>query len=145
MGKIRKMFQNVCCWNFYPACRVSKTGIKTKHEMMQKLIFFLTKHKMMQKLIFIHPCTAHISILCMVGYTWLSESGTHIYDSLDYFSRRQIGDIFPIFPGKQDMTFHANCLQWRQFAWKCHILFSGKNEENISKCRLLKFLPRVLC
>ena len=27
---------------------------------------------------------------------------------------------------------------------KCHILFSGKNKENISRCRLQKILPRVL-
>ena len=27
---------------------------------------------------------------------------------------------------------------------KCLILFSGKNKKNISKCRLLKILPRVL-
>ena len=27
---------------------------------------------------------------------------------------------------------------------KCHILFSGKNKKNISKCCLLKILPRVL-
>ena len=27
---------------------------------------------------------------------------------------------------------------------KCHILFSGKNKKNISKCGLLKILPRVL-
>ena len=27
---------------------------------------------------------------------------------------------------------------------KCSILFSGKNKKNISKCRLLKILPRVL-
>ena len=27
---------------------------------------------------------------------------------------------------------------------KCHILFSGKNKKNISKCHLLKILPRVL-
>ena len=27
---------------------------------------------------------------------------------------------------------------------KCHILFSGKNKKNISNCRLLKILPRVL-
>ena len=26
----------------------------------------------------------------------------------------------------------------------CQILFSGKNKKNISKCRLLKILPRVL-
>ena len=27
---------------------------------------------------------------------------------------------------------------------KCHTLFSEKNKKNISKCRLLKILPRVL-
>ena len=27
---------------------------------------------------------------------------------------------------------------------KCQILFSGKNKKNISKCRLLRILPRVL-
>ena len=27
---------------------------------------------------------------------------------------------------------------------KCQILFSGKNKKNISKCHLLKILPRVL-
>ena len=27
---------------------------------------------------------------------------------------------------------------------KCQILFSGKNKKNISKCLLLKILPRVL-
>ena len=27
---------------------------------------------------------------------------------------------------------------------KCQLLFSGKNKKNISKCRLLKILPRVL-
>ena len=27
---------------------------------------------------------------------------------------------------------------------KCHILFSGKNKKNISKCCLLKILPRAL-
>ena len=30
-------------------------------------------------------------------------------------------------------------MQWRQFAWNL-ILFSWKNEKNISKCRLLKIL-----
>ena len=82
---------------------------------------------------------------------------------LGLFSRRQINGIFLTFPGKQDLTFHAKCLQWRQFAWnakscfpgkvrkimgticmKCQILFSRKSKKNISKCRLLKILPRVL-
>ena len=48
-------------------------------------------------------------------------------------SRRQIDDIFVIFPRKRETI----CM-------KCQILFSGKNKKNISKCRLLKILPRVL-
>ena len=36
--------------------------------------------------------------------------------SLGIFSRQQIEDIFLIFPRKQDLTFHANCLLRRQFA-----------------------------
>ena len=32
------------------------------------------------------------------------------------FSRRHLEIFFFIFPRKQYMTFHANCLQWRQFA-----------------------------
>ena len=32
------------------------------------------------------------------------------------FSRRHFEIVFFIFPRKQDLPFHANCLQWRQFA-----------------------------
>ena len=32
-------------------------------------------------------------------------------------TRRQIGHISLIFPWKQTLTFHANCLLRRQFAW----------------------------
>ena len=28
---------------------------------------------------------------------------------------------------------------------KCQNLFPGKSKKNISKCRLLKILPRVIC
>ena len=46
--------------------------------------------------------------------------------------------FFFIFLSKQDLTFFAICLQWRQ------ILFPGIYKKNISKCHLLKNLPRVL-
>ena len=98
----------------------------------------------------------------------------NLYHSLGKFSRRQIHDSFFIFPREQDLIFHANCLQWRQFAWnvktcflsyfsqktgfdilcklspmeticmKCQNPFSGKDQKNISICYLLKILPRVL-
>ena len=63
----------------------------------------------------------------------------NLYHSLGIFSRRQIDDIFLIFPRKQDLTFHAKTINM-----KFQILFSGKNKKIISKCRPLKILPRVL-
>ena len=47
-------------------------------------------------------------------------------------SRRHLKIFFLIFPRKQDLKFHANLLKWRQFAWKCQILFSGENKKNIT-------------
>ena len=43
-----------------------------------------------------------------------------------------------------DLTFHANCLHYRQFAWNVISWFLGENKKNISVCLLLKSLPRVL-
>ena len=74
-------------------------------------------------------------------FTWCELF--NLYHSLGIFSRRQIDDIFLIFPRKQDLTFHANCLL-ETICMKCQILFSRKNKKNISKCRLLKIFPRVL-
>ena len=41
--------------------------------------------------------------------------------------------LFLFFPIKQDLTFHANCLHWRQFAWNANSCFLEK-KKNISKC-----------
>ena len=91
----------------------------------------------------------------------------NLYHSLGIFSRWQTDDIFLIFPRKQDLTFQANCLlrrqfAWnvfprkqdltfqancllrRQFAWNVKSCFLGKIRKNISKCHLLKILPIVL-
>ena len=43
-----------------------------------------------------------------------------------------------------DLTFNANCLHWRQFVWNDKSYFLEKIRKNISKCHLLKILPRVL-
>ena len=53
-------------------------------------------------------------------------------------------DIFLIFPRKQDLTFHADCLLRRQLESNVKSFFSRKNEKNISICHLLKFLPNML-
>ena len=66
--------------------------------------------------------------------------------------------FFLIFPRKQDLTFHANCLQWKNISkWFLHMAnwwyfsyfsygdnFLEKIRKNISKCCLLKILPWVL-
>ena len=42
---------------------------------------------------------------------------------------------------KQGLTFHANCLLRRQFAWNVKACFWGKIRKNIPISRLLKFYP----
>ena len=54
----------------------------------------------------------------------------NLYHSLGIFSRRQIDDILLIFPRKQDLTFHPNCLLRRPFAWNvksCFLFSLGDN------------------
>ena len=45
---------------------------------------------------------------------------------------------FSYYPRKQVLTFHANCLHWRQFAWNIKTCFLGKIRKISSTCRLLK-------
>ena len=53
------------------------------------------------------------------------------------YSRQQIRDIFLICPRKQDLTFHANCFQWGQFAWNVKFCFQGKIRKIFLICCLL--------
>ena len=61
------------------------------------------------------------------------------------FSRRHIKIVFLIFPRKEDLTFHANCLHQRQFAWNVKTYFLGKIRKNISICHLLKTGFNISC
>ena len=70
--------------------------------------------------------------------------GINLYHSLGIFSRRQIDDIFLIFFQKTGFDISCKLSPKETICMKCHILFSEKNKKNISKCRLLKILPRVL-
>ena len=38
------------------------------------------------------------------------------YNAMGRFSRLQTDGILLTLPRKQDLIFHANCLQWRHFA-----------------------------
>ena len=87
--------------------------------------------------------TIPIDSVCSCWRIWLYNeiySGfLNLYHSLGYFSRQQIR----IFPRKQDLTFHANCLHWT-ICMKYQNLFSRKNKKNVSICPLLKILYRRL-
>ena len=61
------------------------------------------------------------------------------YHSLGSFSRWQICNILP---RKQALTSNTNCLQ--RNLHEMSKPFSGISKKNISKCGLLKFLPRLL-
>ena len=65
----------------------------------------------------------------------------NLYHSLGIFSRRQIDDIFLIFSRKQDLTFHANCLLRRQFAWIVKSCVLGKIRKIFQNVICWKFYP----
>ena len=52
--------------------------------------------------------------------------------------------MFLIFPRKQDVSFHANCLHWRKLAWNVTASFLWQIRKNIPIRRRPKILPRVL-
>ena len=75
----------------------------------------------------------------------LAQSATfNLNHSLGIFSRRQIDDIFSYFSQKTGSDISCKLSPEETICMQCQILFSGKNKKNISKCRLLKILPRVL-
>ena len=67
----------------------------------------------------------------------------NLYHSLGIFSRRQIDDICLFFPENRIWHF-MQIVSLGDNLHEMSILFSEKNKKNISKCRLLKILPRVL-
>ena len=66
-----------------------------------------------------------------------------LYHSLGIFSRQQIGDIFSHFSQRTGFNITCKLSQMETICMKCWVLFSGKNKNNISGCRLLKVLPRM--
>ena len=55
-------------------------------------------------------------------------------------TKKKKKSLFVLLPRKQDLTVHA----METYLHEMQILFSWKNDKNISKCRLLKTLPRML-
>ena len=75
---------------------------------------------------------------------WSSFKYFNHYHYLGIVSRWQVGDIFLIFPRKQNLTFHANCLHWRQFAWNVKTRFLGKRRKIFQNVICWKFYPECL-
>ena len=63
----------------------------------------------------------------------------NIYHTVGLIQQTTTWWYFLIFPRKQDLAFHGNCLHWRQIL-SFFFFFLG-NKKNLSICRLLKFNP----
>ena len=74
----------------------------------------------------------------------LKEWDSLMLSTLDKFFCRQHFEIFfLIFSEKQDLTFNANCLQWRQFA--CNVKpVSRKNKKTITNLLSAELAQRVV-
>ena len=86
---------------------------------------------------------------CAVMWDWCGHRFSH---DLTYFlpfcgQIQQATNCwhFLFFRKEKVLSFHANCLKRWQFAWNVKSYFLKKNKKNISKCRLLIFLPSMLC
>ena len=86
------------------------------------------------------PGSPVIKIYCVVLLLVCHFKCYSLYHSLGLFSRRQIDDIFP---RKQNLAFHANCLYWRQFAWNVKICFLGKYEQYLNMSSAENFTQRA--
>ena len=87
------------------------------------------KHLIIIQILFEQQVNAEAIVLS--GFLWLREclgcSGLLcglIQQMTDWW-------YFLNFPRKQGLTFHANCLHWRQFAWNVETCFLGKIRKNI--------------
>ena len=74
------------------------------------------------------------------GFAFLLKMGDNLVVSLvnktilftlEKLSRQQMNDIFLVFPRKQGMKLHANCLLRRQFACNFKPYFLGKIRKKI--------------
>ena len=128
LGKIRKIFQYVVCWKFYPNCSVTCYMLYlhcTYHKQAMPSCLEPRNNSPTRQHVLLHLQLTFAKIAKKKKNTFILTFTTLWANSADdklmiwwYF--------FFIFPRKQDQTFHANCLHWRKFAWKSN-LFSGKN------------------
>ena len=115
-------FKNIYCW-------YSSESLEASHWAQQHVFHGekISKH-------FVENST--------LSWAWLPLF--NLYHSLGIFSRWQIDDIFLIFPRKQDLTFDANCLLRRQFAWNVISCFLGKIRKIFQNVVCWKFYPECL-
>ena len=126
-----------------PACRTawkytitSLVSIVSITKLLSYHFHWILLHKNSNILMFYEKlwavCYSHFFI---IHFTTIFSSFIFIYElyimlksmlTLGKLSRRQTDDIFRIFPGKYALTFHANCLLRRQFAWSVKAYFLEK-------------------
>ena len=105
--------------------------------------YFQKRYYMLWRLIYSHNNQLVLTIKRFKAKYSVKFSADNILKLLFFF-------FFFIFPWKhilafhtncqQDLTFHASCLQWRQFAWNVKTCFMEKNEKknviNLSSAEL---------
>ena len=93
-------------------------------------------------------------IVCLIDDSYKSQALVSAKQNISEYHLMLLWSVFSplhfIFPRKLALTFHADYLLKRKYAYlqevicmKFQNLFPGKNKKIISKCRLLKFLPSM--
>ena len=110
--------------------RWQKDNFKTCHLLV--LNFWRVK---VNQPIYVNPwmVVKHLA-LCKIFSRW----GIEIF----FFFSQKTG--FDILPQKTGLTLHANCLQWRQFAWNDKSCFLGRIKKNIINLMSSEYAQRVV-
>ena len=133
------------CTSFMKISKEYLPAINTKVRInVHFMLFFFFFFKFPNSVIWKHLFA--LNVFRMVGQISLNRYIDYYFGVLTFTTlwtkpaddRRQIGDIFS---RKQDLTLHANCLHWRQFAWNFKTCFLGKIRKIF---QLSENFPRML-
>ena len=151
LGKIRKLFQNVACWILtrMVGVKIQRTGQNVRNCIFGHMRSANAQIKLGNNAVLSESSLSAWRIPGSLGSHWSGCQWRCLFTGrtclnvhltqirvilivttlMGKFSRWQNGDIFLIFSGKLDLTSHANCLHWRQFAWNDKTCFLVKIEK----------------
>ena len=116
LEKIRKIFQSVICWKFYPACWVlSFTTLRTSNQQMANWWYF---SYFSQKILTFHTNC----FLCLIFPRKLTDISCKLSHFFLYFYQRK-WHFMQIVSFFQKIAFNISC---KQIFMKCQSLFSVK-------------------